>query len=356
MSANKTLLIMAGGTGGHIFPGLAVAKEMQARGWRVVWMGNPNAMEGKLVPEHGLPLEPLVFSGLRGKGRLALITMPFRLIKALIQAVGVIVRVKPSAVLGMGGYVAFPGGVVARLMNKPLVVHEQNSVAGMTNRYLAKMANRVLEAFPNALPNAQWTGNPVRQEIGVGPTPSERFAGRQGPLKVLVVGGSLGAHALNTVVPEAIKLIPVNIRPEVTHQAGLAHIDSLKTTYASNGVQANCVGFIQDMASELRQADVVICRSGAMTVAEVSAVGAAALFIPYPFAVDDHQTGNARFLVQHQAAWMKPQKELTPQWLSSWLQSIERQRLCDAATKALGLAKPNSSELVANVIEEVTQR
>jgi UDP-N-acetylglucosamine--N-acetylmuramyl-(pentapeptide) pyrophosphoryl-undecaprenol N-acetylglucosamine transferase len=352
-SGQRTALIMAGGTGGHIFPGLAVAEVMKARGWNVVWMGNPQALEGRLVSEHGIKLEAVVFSGLRGKGMAALFLLPIRLSKALLQAACAIKKIKPSVVLGMGGYVAFPGGMMARFLCKPLVVHEQNSIAGMANRYLAKMAVKVLEAFPNTLSKALWVGNPVRASLSQVSLPTQRFAQRTGPLKLLVVGGSLGASALNNVIPNALALLPENKRPVVLHQAGQAHIDSLKVNYQQAGVSAECVGFIADMAAALADADVVVCRAGAMTVAEVAAVGAAALFVPFPFAVDDHQTTNAMFLVNKQAAWIKQQNELTAEWLAQWFESLNRDVLLAYANAARALAKPEAASAVADILEQV---
>ena len=353
MSASRLALIMAGGTGGHIFPGLAVASELSARGWRVQWLGNPDAMEGKLVPPRGITLNPLVFSGLRGKGLKALMFMPLRLLRAFAQAVAVLRRVRPDVVLGMGGYVAFPGGMMASLLGIPLVVHEQNSVAGMTNRWLARVADRTLVAFPGALHTSLYVGNPVRVDMTGLAEPAVRYAARSGPLQVLVVGGSLGAVALNAVVPAALAATQ---RPEayaVTHQSGQAHLSQLQANYAQAGVQARCVAFIDDMASALATADLVICRAGAMTVAEVSAVGVAAVFVPFPFAVDDHQTTNARFLSDSGAAVTMSQSELTAQRLAQWLDGQTRESLLVMAQKARELARPEATQAVCDCLEDV---
>src|SRR3546814_706223 len=325
--STRTLLIMAGGTGGHIMPGLAVAHEMKARGWRVIWMGDPERMEGRLVPPQGFELVPLHFSGLRGKGLLALLKLPFTLARACAQARRHLAQVRPEVVLGMGGYVAFPGGIMAALSRIPLVIHEQNAVAGTANRWLAKLARKVLVGFPGALPGAVMVGNPVRQALAQATPAAQRYTARQGPLRLLVVGGSLGAAALNTVVPQALAQLPSSERPLVTHQAGERHLAALRASYEQTGVQAICHAFIDDMAAALSDADVVICRAGAMTVAEVAAVGVAALFVPLPHAIDDHQTANARYLSDCQGGWLQKQSELSPQWLAQWLRGISRAEL-----------------------------
>lgn len=353
MSNAPTLLVMAGGTGGHIMPGLAVADELKRRGWNIQWLGHPEKMEGKLVPARGYPLVALRFAGVRGTGLLSKIKSPFLLVKAVYQAWQQFSRVRPDVVLGMGGYVAFPGGVVAALRAKPLVLHEQNAVAGMTNRLLAKIAKRVLAGFPNALAGAEVVGNPVRQDVAALPEPSLRFAGRTGPLRLLVVGGSLGALALNSILPVALGKIEPGKRPIVMHQAGAQHIDALIASYEHAGVQAECLPFIEDMATALGQADLLICRAGAMTVAEVSAAGAAALFVPFPSAVDDHQSANARFLSNDSAAWLQQQRDLTPEWLAQWIQERTRDELCAVATRARSHAQPESAQRIAVICEEL---
>ena len=264
MTANvgKTALIMAGGTGGHIFPGLAVAEELRARGWRVHWLGAPASMEARIVPQHGFALETIDFSGVRGKGALTLLRLPLRLARAFWQARAVVRRVQPDVVVGLGGYISFPGGTMAWLAGKPLVLHEQNSVAGMANKLLARVADRVFTAFPDVFKNAQWVGNPLRTAFTQQPGPAERFAGRRGPLRLLVVGGSLGARALNDTVPQALALIPVAQRPLVTHQSGAAQIDALRANYAAAGAEAELTPFIDDTASAFADADVIVCRAG----------------------------------------------------------------------------------------------
>jgi UDP-N-acetylglucosamine--N-acetylmuramyl-(pentapeptide) pyrophosphoryl-undecaprenol N-acetylglucosamine transferase len=353
MSQAPVLLVMAGGTGGHIMPGLAVADVLAARGWSVQWLGNPDKMEGKLVPSRGYPLVPLRFAGVRGKGWGSKLKSPFLLLAAVWQAWKQFGRIRPTVVLGMGGYVAFPGGLVAWLRGRPLVLHEQNAVAGMTNRWLATFAKKVLAGFPGALLGAQVVGNPVRLAVAQLPEPSVRFVDRTGPLRVLVVGGSLGASALNTVLPRALALMPQTMRPEVTHQAGAQHLDALQQDYQDLGVQAKCVAFIDEMAQALGQTDLLICRAGAMTVAEVSAAGVAALFVPFPAAVDDHQTANADFLSRDDAAWIKQQRDLSPEWLAEWLQAMTRTELCRVAMRARRHAQAQSAEHIADICEEL---
>lgn len=355
MSA-RTILIMAGGTGGHIMPGLAVAHELQQRGWRVVWLGHPERMEGRLVPQHDIPLEPLRFSGVRGKGLGALLKLPLGLAAACRQALRALASVRPDVVLGMGGYVAIPGGLMARCRRIPLVVHEQNAIAGTANRILARMANKVLTGFPGALPGALMVGNPVRQELLQLPPVLERYRSRQGPLRVLVVGGSLGAQVLNEVVPAALALLPEQERPVVVHQAGAQHIEGLTQRYAQAGVQAQCHAFIDDMAARLGEADLLICRAGAMTVAEAAAAGVAALFIPLPHAIDDHQTSNARYLSDCNGAWLQKQSEFTPQWLAQWLKERSRDELADYAQHAHEHASMNAAQQIADACENVAGR
>jgi len=351
----KTLLIMAGGTGGHIMPGLAVAHEMQSRGWRVLWLGHPDRMEGRLVPPQGIDLLPVHFSGLRGKGVAALIKLPLTLTRACVQAARHFARVRPDVVLGMGGYVAFPGGLMAALRRVPLVIHEQNAVAGTANRWLAKLASKVLVGFPGALPGAVMVGNPVRHTIAQVSPAAERYASREGPLRVLVVGGSLGAAALNSVLPQALAQLAEAERPLVTHQAGEQHLATLRASYESHGVQAVCHAFIDDMAKALSDADLVICRAGAMTVAEVAAVGVAALFVPLPHAIDDHQTANARYLSECQGAWLQKQPAFTAEWLSGWLRSVTRKELAQVAVHAHEHASLNATALIADACEQLTR-
>ena len=351
----RVVLSMAGGTGGHFMPGLAVADGLSARGWTVRWLGNPDKMEGKLVPAGGYTLSALRFAGFRGKGLWAKLQAPFLLLQALMQAWRQFSNIRPNVVLGMGGYVAFPGGVVSAMRAKPLVLHEQNAIAGMANRWLAHIAQRVLTGFPDALPKAEVVGNPVRQDVSSMVEPSQRYANRSGPLKVLVLGGSLGATALNQVLPQALASIPVEQRPEVTHQAGAQHLETLLAAYQQAGVQARCVSFIEDIAAALAQADLLICRAGAMTVAEVAAAGVAALFIPYPHAVDDHQSANARFLSNDSAAWLQQQKDLTPEGLGLWLLARTRDELSGVAQRARQHARPQAAQRIADICEELAE-
>ncbi|MCZ2420820.1 MAG: undecaprenyldiphospho-muramoylpentapeptide beta-N-acetylglucosaminyltransferase [Burkholderiales bacterium] len=346
MSA-KTIMVMAGGTGGHVFPGLAVADFLHERGWRVVWMGNPDGMEAKLVPTRGYEMAWVRFAALRGKGLSRKLLLPLNLLRAFWQAQRQLSRVRPNVVLGMGGYVTFPGGMMAALCGRPLVVHEQNSVAGLANRVLAGVADRVLGGFPGVLKKGEWTGNPVRAEIAALPRPAQRYAGRSGRLEVLVVGGSLGAQALNDAVPRALTLIPEAERPRVTHQSGAKQIDALRAAYAAAGVEAVLLPFIDDMAARYAAADLVICRAGALTVAELSAAGVASVLVPFPFAVDDHQTGNARFLSDAGAAILLPQTELAPERLAALLRELTREQLAAMADKARVLAKPEATRAVA---------
>ncbi|MCS6764303.1 MAG: undecaprenyldiphospho-muramoylpentapeptide beta-N-acetylglucosaminyltransferase [Candidatus Protistobacter heckmanni] len=361
MSAAPCLMVMAGGTGGHVFPGLAVAEHLRGQGWRVSWLGNAAAMEGRLVSLHGITLESVSFGGLRGKGLRTKLLLPLNLLRAFGQSLAALRRVKPDVVLGMGGYISFPGGVMARLLGIPLVLHEQNSMVGLANRALAKIASRVLAAFPGALPGAAWVGNPVRADLAALDDPVARYARRGGPLRILVVGGSLGAAALNKAVPEALAMIPSQKRPQVVHQSGAANLEALATAYRAAGLEegpgVQLKGFIDDMASAYADADLVICRAGAMTVSEVAAAGVAALFVPFPFAVDDHQTSNARFLAGKGAAMLMQQSELTAQTLAelinAYLDTGGRTELARLAQAARVLAKPQATQEVAQACAEL---
>jgi UDP-N-acetylglucosamine--N-acetylmuramyl-(pentapeptide) pyrophosphoryl-undecaprenol N-acetylglucosamine transferase len=345
---------MAGGTGGHVFPALAVAAEMSGAGWQVVWLGSRDGMEASLVPKHGYAMEWIRFSGLRGKGLVRMALLPLNLLIAFWQSARVIFRVRPDVVLGMGGYVSFPGGMMAAFLNRPLVVHEQNSIAGLANRVLAEVADRRLTGFPNVLRKSQWCGNPVRGEIAGLPSPEQRVHGRRGPLRVLVVGGSLGAQALNEVVPRAMALIDLPTRPMVTHQAGVKHLDTLRTNYANAQVQAETVSFIDDMAARYGEADLVICRAGALTVSELAAAGVASVLVPFPHAVDDHQTHNARFLADAGAAVLVQQRELSPRRLADLLDGFTREKLVEMGVRARALAKPDAAASVAAVCKAAT--
>ena len=349
----KCALIMAGGTGGHIFPGLAVAQALRDKGWRVHWLGAPDSMESRIVPKQGFTLELVQFGGVRGKGLKTLALLPFKLLRAFWQSLQVVRRARPQVLVGLGGYITFPGGIVGTLLGKPLVLHEQNSVAGMSNKVLARIAARVFTAFPNVMPKALWVGNPLRAEFLQHAGPQERFAGRTGPLQVLVVGGSLGARALNTVVPQALALIPESIRPVVTHQSGEKQLAELQANYAQAGVNATLTPFITDTARAFAEADLVICRAGASTVTEIAAIGAAAVFVPFPSAVDDHQTHNARFLVDQGGGWLVPQAELTPQVLADMLQKTERLTLVQRALAAQKMQKLQATESVVQACEEL---
>lgn len=375
----KCALVMAGGTGGHIFPGLAVAQALRERGWRVHWLGAPGSMESRLIPPHGFPLETVDFSGIRGKGLKTLLVAPLRLLRAAWQSLRVMRRVRPDVVVGFGGYITFPAGLVGALSGRALVLHEQNSVAGMANRVLARLARRVFTAFPNVLPRGEWVGNPLRAEFLCQPGPQERLGGRSGVRRVLVVGGSLGARALNTVMPQALARIPAPHRPQVVHQSGEKQIDELRANYASAGIAASVAGpskevktptggsaapeaahggvtlmpFIHNMAQAYADADLVICRAGASTVTELAAVGAAAVLVPFPSAVDDHQTHNARFLADHGAAWLVPQAQLTPEFLADMLQKTELATLISRGIEAKKLQKTEATQAIVAACEEL---
>ncbi len=354
----RCALVMAGGTGGHIFPGLAVAEALRDKGWRVHWLGgngtlNNPSMESQLVPPRGFAFETIDFSGVRGKGPVTLAFLPVRLLRAFWQSIQVIRRVKPNVVIGLGGYIAFPAGMMAVLLGKPLVLHEQNSVAGMVNKVLAQLADRVFTAFPDVLQNAEWIGNPLRPAFTSQADPEARFAGRTGPLRLVVVGGSLGAKALNAVVPQALALMAPESRPVVVHQSGAKQIDELRANYQAAGVEATLTPFIDDTASAFADADLIVCRAGASTVTEIAAVGAAALFVPFPSAVDDHQTSNARFLVACGAGWQVAQSDLTPSTLADLLQKIDRVTLLDIGLKAKMMQKTEATKRMVAACEEL---
>jgi UDP-N-acetylglucosamine--N-acetylmuramyl-(pentapeptide) pyrophosphoryl-undecaprenol N-acetylglucosamine transferase len=324
MSA-PVVLIMAGGTGGHVFPALAAARVLRERGFQPVWLGTQRGLEAKLVPPHQIPIEWITVTGLRGKGVAAWLAAPFNITKAVRQALAVMRKRDPVVVLGAGGFVSGPGGLAAWLTRRPLVIHEQNAIAGTTNKLLARFAKRVLSAFPKAFPervHAETVGNPVRREIVQLPPPALRYAGRQGPLRLLVVGGSQGAARLNAIVPEALALLAADLRPQVVHQAGERNLDAAREAYRRHGVEGDVRAFIDDMATAYAEADLIICRSGALTVSEVAAAGLAAIFVPFPAAIDDHQTHNARFLVECGAAVLIQERDLTPQRLAQELQRL----------------------------------
>ena len=336
---------MAGGTGGHIFPGLAVAAEMRSAGWDVLWMGSRGGMEARLVPQHGYRMAWIRARAARGRGLVQKLLLPANLLYSFWESARHILREKPDVVLGLGGYVAFPGGMMASLLNRPLALHEQNALAGLANRTLAGVADKRMSGFPDALKDAEWTGNPVRAEIAAIAPPAQRFAGRDGPLRILVVGGSLGAQALNEAVPKALALL--QDRPGVVHQAGEKHLASLRENYRACGVEGELLAFIDDMAARYAQADLVICRAGAVTVAELSAGGMASILVPFPHATDDHQTANARFLADRGAALLIQQKDLTREKLADLIGSLDRARLLGMAERARALGKPDAAAVVA---------
>jgi UDP-N-acetylglucosamine--N-acetylmuramyl-(pentapeptide) pyrophosphoryl-undecaprenol N-acetylglucosamine transferase len=343
-------MIMAGGTGGHIFPALSVAEYARAQGWKVVWLGSRAGMEARLVPPKSYTMAWIRFSGVRRRGLLPIALLPLNLLIAFWQSARAIFVHRPDVVLGMGGYVAFPGGMMASLFNRPLVLHEQNSIAGLTNRVLAHVADKVLVAFPAAFgerSKATWTGNPVRSDIAAIAPPEERFAGRSGPLRLLVLGGSQGASALNEIVPQAIALMPEAARPLVTHQAGAAHVDAVRANYEGAGVRAEMLAFIDDMAARYAAADLLVCRAGASTIAELAAAGVPAVLIPFPYAVDDHQTHNARFLSQRGGAVLIPQSELTAEKLAGVLKEFDREKLLAMARAAHAAGKRDATQAVA---------
>ena len=406
--SNRSILIMAGGTGGHIMPGLAVADVLRAEGWKVTWLGAPGSMEAELVPKHGYEVAWVNFSGLRGKGMVRKLMLPFNLLRALGQSAAAIFRHRPDVVLGLGGYITFPGGMMAALLRRPLAIHEQNSIAGLSNKVLARMSQRVLSGFPDVLPGAEWCGNPVRSVIAALPDPAQRYGARSGRLNVLVVGGSLGAKALNEALPQALALLPEDLRPNVLHQTGKQHFEAVQQLYGQAGVQvggmtrcaqatgagmpplhllpqtAGCAitsdlasvvdspsrmasssisnvsevdirPFLDDMAGCYANADLVICRAGALTVAELAAAGVASILVPFPFAVDDHQTHNARFLSGRGAAVLLPQGELSGEKLAQQLRELSREKLLVMAQQARSVAKPDAAQQVAQVCRELAE-
>ena len=355
-----TVAVMAGGTGGHVFPALAVAELLRERGAEVFWIGTRRGMESRLVPEHGLPIEYIQIEGLRGKGIAQVLSGPFKLMGALAEARAILRRRRPGTVLGMGGFASGPGGLAARLLGIPLVIHEQNSVPGLTNQWLARIAARVFEAFPGSFPSSRGavaTGNPVRRAIADLPAPAERFAGRDGPRRLLVVGGSLGAKALNETLPAALALLPADARPVVRHQAGERTLELARAAYAEAGVEAEVTAFIGDMAEAYGWADLVVCRAGALTVSELAAAGVGAILVPYPHAVDDHQVGNAHYLSDAGAARLVIQKDLTAEGLAEQLGTLltDRDALLAMAEAARGRAQLAASERVAAACLELAR-
>ncbi len=345
-------MITTGGTGGHIFPGLAVAARLVAKGCQVFWLGTREGMEARLVPQHGVDFEGIRFAGVRGKGVRRLLLGPFALLLAFWQSLWVIRRRAPDVVLGFGGFASFPGALMGIACGRPLAIHDANAVAGLANRVLAYGADRILLGFPDAMrgkhaSKVQWVGNPLREDIVVVAPPGQRFAGRSGPLRLLVLGGSLGAKALNERVPAALALLAPVQRPQVTHQAGATHIDALRRAYADTGATAECVSFISDMARHYAAADLVVCRGGALTIAEIAAVGVGSVIVPLPGAIADEQTHNARFLVDAGAASLIPQTELTARLLADMLAAYDREALLAMGIAARSVARTDATERVA---------
>jgi UDP-N-acetylglucosamine--N-acetylmuramyl-(pentapeptide) pyrophosphoryl-undecaprenol N-acetylglucosamine transferase len=349
------ILIMAGGTGGHVFPALAVAHYLRERGHQVSWLGTQRGMESELVPANGFDIDYISIAGLRGNGILGWVVAPLRISRAIVQALAVIRNRRPQAVLGMGGFVTGPGGVAAKLSGRPLLIHEQNAIAGLTNRLLSRIADRVLEAFPDTFTgrHVSHTGNPVRGDIAALAAPEERFVSHQGRLRLLVVGGSLGALALNEMIPEALALLPEDIRPVVRHQSGKRHLEVTRSAYEKAGVASEVMPFIDDMAAQYEWSDLVICRAGALTVSELALAGVAAILVPYPHAVDDHQSANSSYLVAEGAAQLVQQRDLTAASLAEMVghfcRDVEagRNELVVMAQNARRLARPEATAEVA---------
>jgi len=348
----STLLIMAGGTGGHVYPALSVAGELKRRGVEVVWLGTRNGLEARAVPEAGFDIEWITIRGLRGTGLLGLVRTPFLMLAAMFQTLGVVLRRRPAAVLGMGGFVSGPGALTAWLLRIPVLIHEANTVAGFTNRWLARLASRTMTGFPIELgPHSIYVGNPVREDILSVPAPETRLAGRSGPYRILIVGGSQGALALNTRLPAL--LTGAGQPLEIRHQAGRDKAAGVREAYQAGGVEAEVTEFIDDMAGAYAWADLVICRAGAMTVAEVCAAGVAAVFVPFPAAIGDHQTFNARLLCDRQAAWLWPESALNAETVNGFFEELSREAIGERATRARDLAVPDSTRRVSDQCMEV---
>ncbi|SDZ92676.1 undecaprenyldiphospho-muramoylpentapeptide beta-N-acetylglucosaminyltransferase [Microbulbifer marinus] len=351
--SGKKFLVMAGGTGGHVFPALAVAHALEEQGATVEWLGTERGIEAQLIPDADIPLHFITVEGVRGKGKLALLKAPLQILRAITQARAVVKKVQPDAVLGFGGFATGPGGVAARLSGVPLIIHEQNAVAGTTNRLLARIASRVLEAFSSGLPGAQQVGNPVRNEIVQLPEPQARIAKEQ-PLRLLVLGGSLGAVAINELVPQAISLLEPALRPRIVHQAGKRHLDVAREAYKLANVDAEVVPFIADMAAAYSDADLIICRAGALTVSEIAAAGVGAIMVPFPFAIDDHQTKNGEWLEKAGGAIVIQQDALDAEKLAELLKELfgEPQKLLTMAEAARRVAKTDATAQVLKACGE----
>ncbi len=355
----NTLMIMAGGTGGHVYPALAVAHTLQVDGVNVFWLGTRQGIEARVVPENNIDVEWISISGIKGRGLFALVSAPFKIIYAMLQTAAIIYRRRPAAALGMGGFVSGPGGLMARLLMVPLLIHESNAVVGLTNKWLAKIANEVMVGFPEVLignRHHHYVGNPVREGIAALPLPEQRLQGRTGKrLRLLVVGGSRGAQVLNEIVPAGLASMDSVSRPEVIHQAGRGKLEVTLKLYDELGVEVNCNAFIDDMAAAYLWADLVICRAGAMTVAEVAAAGVAAIFVPYPHAIYDHQTLNARFLSDRDAAILLPQEQISDEVLATLITklSADRLQILALSKKARECALTDASSRVAEFCREV---
>ena len=353
-------MILAGGTGGHVYPALAVARCLANMQIPVVWMGTRQGLEARVVPQAGIPIDWLSVSGLRGKGVFAWLLAPLRLNLAFFQALIILIKQKPRTVLGMGGFVSGPAGLVAFMLAKPLVIHEQNAILGLTNRLLAPLSKCLLEGFPGVFKaaKARYVGNPVRREITDLPPPSVRFARRTGRLRLLVLGGSLGAKVLNDIVPETISRFAETLRPQVWHQTGHLHINEATHYYRQLNLEVRLEAFIEDMARAYAWADLVLCRAGALTIAELCAAGIGAILVPYPFAVDDHQSANAHYMSDNGAGVLVPQNDLTPQRLFALLErfSLDRKSLLSMANKARSLSKVDADETVARICLEVARQ
>lgn len=361
---SPTLMVMAGGTGGHVYPAMAVADYVKAHGWNIVWLCTEGGMENQLIAGKDYQKALITMQGVRGKGLLGWVLLPIKLLTAFKQSISAIRQHQPDVVLGMGGFAAFPGGVMARLLGKPLVIHEQNSIAGLTNKTLAYFANKTLSAFKLPANNghiakvAQVVGNPLRADMLHIPEPAARFASRTGALNILVVGGSLGAQALNAVLPEAIAKLSEAKRPNVIHQAGTKMIDQLRANYekagmGKQGFNIDCRAYIHNMADEYAKADIVVCRAGAMTIAELGCIGVASILVPFPHAVDDHQTTNAAELVAAGAALLMPQNTLNADALAAAIGNLTREECLEKAIKARLLGKPEATEQVAKICMEM---
>jgi UDP-N-acetylglucosamine--N-acetylmuramyl-(pentapeptide) pyrophosphoryl-undecaprenol N-acetylglucosamine transferase len=353
----KRLMIMAAGTGGHIFPGIAIAHTMRARGWDVTWLGTAHGMEQDLVPKQGIAIDSIDFSGMRGKGLKHTVQGAFKLVGSFFTCLGHLRRRRPDVVLGMGGYVCVPGGVMARMRGVPLVLVNADAALLLSNKTLAPLAKKVLFGFPadfgSAAGKALVTGNPVRQEILDMTPPGSRFDGRQGPLRILVVGGSLGAKVLNDSIPAGLALLPEESRPLVTHQSGKKNIDALRETYAKAGVKADVVDFIDDMAAAYAKADLVICRAGAITVAELTAAGVASVLVPFVASTTSHQRDNAKWMAAQGAAVHLPQTELSAAGVAKLLAAMTREQCRAMAEAALAVGKRNANEAIAEVLEQL---